>query len=161
HERLWVAITSVIDYKGYNTDNAGQAALLEFDLDTGKLAHRYPVPGYSVFMSSVALGPDGPVYHADGGNCVQYTPNDGTLQVVARNPRLTAITALAVSSDGRNLYLADSLRGVIGLDLDSGEPFALGYNPATLVLPGIADMHIYRDTLVVTQPGMQPQRVMR
>ncbi len=160
-ERLWVATTSAVDFRGYNTDNAGKAALVEFNLKNGKLLHRYPLDGYEVYLTTIAVGPDGTVYAADGINRVIYTVADGKLKEMTRNERLNDISALAVSPDGKRLYIADTVLGIIGLDLDSGEAFALAYNPATLLLPGIVDMHIYKDALVVIQPGMQPQRVMR
>lgn len=159
--RLWVATTSVFFFKGYDTNNAGQAALAEFDLKTGKLLHRYPLKGSGVFLSTLALAPDGKVYAADGVNKKLYTVEKGKLKEFAHNPRLNNIRALAVSGDGKRLYLADTILGVIGLDLESAKAFNLAYNPESLVLPGIVDMHSYKNTLVVIEPGMQPQRVMR
>ncbi len=161
HKRLWVATTSVVYFKGYDTGNAGQAALVEFDLASGKMLHRYPLKGSDVFLSSLALTPDGEVFAADGVHKVLYTLAKGELKQFASNPRLNDIRALAVSSDGKRLYMADTLRGVMGMDLDTGKAFALGYNPEQLVLPGIVDMHSYKNTLVLIEAGMQPQRVMR
>lgn len=160
-KRLWVATTSVVYFKGYDTDNAGQAALVEFDLDSGKMLHRYQLEGHGVFLSTLALAPDGNVYAADGVNKVVYTVKQGKLEQFASNPQLNDIRALAVSTDGKSLYLADTLRGVIGIDIKSGKAFVLEYNPEALVLPGIVDMHSYKNTLVLIEPGMQPQRVMR
>ena len=160
-KRLWVATTSVVYFKGYDTDNANQAALVEFDLSSGKLLHRYPLKGSGVYMSSVAVAPDGTVYAADGVNRILYTVSKGKLVEYASNPHLTEIGALAVGSDGKNLYLADTQRGVFGFNLESKEAFGLAFNPEHLVLPGIVDMHSYKGTLVVIEPGMQPERVMR
>ncbi len=161
HKRLWVATTSVVYFKGYDTSNANQAALAEFDLKSGKLLHRYPLKGSGMYMSSVAVAPDGTVYAADGVNKALYTVSKGKLTQFADNPRLSEIGAIAASSDGKNLYLADTQRGIIGFDLKSKKAFALQFNPESLVLPGIVDMHSYKNTLVVIEPGMQPQRVMR
>lgn len=161
HDRLWVASTSLVYFKGYDTDNAGHAALAEFDLRSGKLLHRYPLEGGNTFLSSLAVAPDGKVYAADGVNRVLYTLKGGSLKPFLRNPRLNDIRALAVSTDGKRLYMADTVLGIIGVELSDKKPFVLGYNPEHLVLPGIVDMHAYKNTLVITEPGMQPQRVMR
>lgn len=161
HKRLWVATTSVVYFKGYDTNNANQAALVEFDLASGKFLHRYPLAGSGVYLSSVAVAPDGTVYAADGVNKALYTVHQGKLEEIARNPLLSEIGALAISSDGSKLYLADTQKGVIGFDLKTKKAFGLAYNPDALVLPGIVDMHSYKNTLVVIEPGMQPRRVMR
>lgn len=160
-ENLWVATTSVTYFKGYDSDNAGKAALLEFDLDSGELLHRYVLDGRGKFLSSVFVAPDGQVYAADGVHSVVYALKDGKLETWLQNPRLNGIRTLTVSSDGNNLYLADPVLGIIGVELATGEPFVLRYNPETLVLPGIVDMHSYKNALVIIEPGMQPQRVMR
>ncbi|MDN5924831.1 MAG: hypothetical protein L0H70_07520 [Xanthomonadales bacterium] len=159
--RLWVATTSIQHFRGYSTDNAGKAALAEFNLKTGKLLHRYEMPGTEVFLSTLALAPNGDIFAADGVNRVIYTINKGKLTELVANKHLTAIRAMAVSEDGKILYLADPRAGIIGFELSTGKAFGLAYNPETLVLPGIVGMYTYDGTLVVIEPGMTPERVMR
>lgn len=159
--RLWVATTSIPHFRGYDTDNAGKAALAEFNLKTGKLEHRYELPGTEVFLSTLALAPNGAIYAADGVNRVIYTLKKGKLVELVANPQLTSISAMAVSEDGKILYLADPRIGVIGFELATQKAFALAYNPKTLVLPGIVGMYTFDGALVVIEPGMSPQRVMR
>lgn len=162
HKRLWVATTSVMHFKGFDADNAGKAALAEFDLASGKLLHRYPLerPG-NVFLSALALAPDGTVYAADGVHKVVYSVQQGKLVEVLANPKLNDIRAITVSGDGKTLYLADTLMGIFGYDLEDKSAFGLGYNPDGLVLPGIVGLYWYDGTLVLVEPGMQPARVMR
>jgi hypothetical protein len=161
--KLWVATTSVVYFRGYAADNAGKAALLEFDLASGKLRHRYPLEGHagSTFMSALALAPDGTVYAADGVNKAIYTVRGGKLAEVTANPHLNDIRAIAVGSDGKVLYLADTMYGIIGYDLGKKEAFGLKYNPDSLVLPGIVGLYWFDGTLAIVEPGMQPARVMR
>ncbi|HET6631330.1 MAG TPA: hypothetical protein VFG73_01310 [Rhodanobacteraceae bacterium] len=159
--RLWVATTSVPQFEGYSADNAGKAALDEFNLKTGKLLHRYELPGRKVFLSSLALAPNGDIYAADGVNRVIYTIEKGKLKELVGNRHLSSIRAMTVGPGGKVLYLADPQIGVLGFDLKTHKAFGLGYNPEALVLPGIVDMLAYDGTLVVVEPGMQPARVMR
>ncbi|HET8899082.1 MAG TPA: hypothetical protein VFN09_09960, partial [Rhodanobacteraceae bacterium] len=56
HNRLWVATTSVVYFQGFAPDNAGKAALVEFELSSGKLIKRYPLDVLgTAFLSSLAL----------------------------------------------------------------------------------------------------------
>lgn len=161
HNRLWVATTSVVHFKGYDEENAGKAALLGFDLASGKLEQKYVLDGRGKYLSTLALAPDGQVFAADGVHKVIYTVQDGKLAELTRNPRLSGISAMAVNGDGTVLYLADPDIGILGLELASAKPFGLRFNRASLVLPGITGMHWFDGTLVVVEPGMQPARVMR
>ena len=163
HKRLWVATTSVMHFKGYDADNAGKAALIEFDLTSGKLLHRYALEraGSNVFLSALALAPDGTAYAVDGVHKVVYTPREGKLEEVLANPNLNDIRAITVSGDGKMLYMVDTLLGIFGFDLEQKSAFGLGYNPDGLVLSGIVGLYWYDGTLVLVEPGMQPARVMR
>jgi hypothetical protein len=68
---------------------------------------------------------------------------------------------MAVSADGRKLYVADHGLGIFGVDLAAGKPFDLEFDPATVTLAGIDGVYWYEDTLVLIQSGMSPHRVMR
>lgn len=161
---LWVASTAVPHFKGYDPEkHLGRAGIFEFDLKSGKLRNRYLSPvvlGGSFFMSSITLGPKGEVYAADGVNNAVYTITDGALKRVFHAPGLTSIRGLAVSDDGKILYTADYQAGIIGFDLDKGQPVDLR-GPANLALGGLDGMVWWKGHLIVVQGGMSPRRVLR
>ncbi|MGH8041477.1 MAG: hypothetical protein ACREPN_05470 [Rudaea sp.] len=161
--KLYAATSSSAIYKGFNGDNAGKAGIFEFDLASGKFLRK------SVFsqddgahrLTSLVVAVDGKVYAADAARKQIFKLEDGTLRDILNNPKLNRFSALAISGDGRTLYLADYALGIYGFDLATGKAFEVGYDASRLVLGGIVGMHWYDGTLAIVEDGMVPKRVMR
>jgi hypothetical protein len=163
HGKLYVASSATAIYKGFNADNAGKAGVFEFDLASGKLLHKYtfsPRDG-AHRLTSIVAGKDGGVYAADGGSKQIFKVDGGALKQIVHNPKLTYISALALSADGHTLYMADFALGIFGYDLTKAQAFEPRHNQSSLVLGGIVGMYWYDGTLAVIQNGMVPKRVMR
>lgn len=163
HGKLYVTSSASAIYKGFNADNAGKAGIFEFDLASGKFLHKYTfAPGDGAHrLTSLVVSKDGLVYAADGALNQVFKIENGALREIVNNPKLTRISALALSGDGRTLYLADFALGIFGFDLAKGQAFELGHDPVHLVLGGIVGMYWYDGTLAVVEDGMVPKRVMR
>jgi hypothetical protein len=163
HGKLYVASTAAPQFKGFDKDNAGNSGVFEFDLVSGKLLHKYILPQSDGVhrLSSLAVGKDGAVYAADGARREIYKLDGNALKLLISNPRLDAITGLALSDDGKTLYVADFVMGIFGYDLTKSAAFELAYNPTKLVLGGINGLHWYDGNLVAIEGGMVPRRVMR
>ena len=163
HGKLYAASSATAIYKGFNADNAGKAGIFEFDLASGKFLHKYTfAPGDGAHrLTSIVASKDGQVYAADGARKQVFKIDNGALKEIVNNPKLTRISALALSGDGRTLYLADFALGVFGFDLAKGQAFEVAHDPARLVLGGIVAMYGYDGTLVVIENSMVPKRVMR
>lgn len=161
---LWVASTAVPHYRGYDAErHLGRAGVFKFDLATGRFLKKFLSPsiaGQSFFLSTLALGKDGEVYAADGVNNAVYQVRDDQFRRLFHAPVLGSIRGMAVSGDGKKLYLGDHERGIIGFELDSGKPFDVSV-PKTLALGGIDGMAWWQGHLIVVQNGMNPARVMR
>jgi hypothetical protein len=161
---LWVASTAVPHFKGYKAESdLGRAGVFKFDLKTGKFLKSYLSPaalGQSFFMSTLALGPDGTLYAADGVNNAVYVIRDDQLRRLFHNERLGGIRGMAVSGDGGVLYLADHERGLFGYELRTGKPFEVSV-PKSLALGGVEGLFWWKGHLLAVQNGMNPRRVMR
>jgi hypothetical protein len=162
HGKLYVATSASPKFAKFSEDNANQGALLEYDLASGKFLKKYSVsPDVPRTFSSLAVSSNGMVYAADVTHHVIYKIEGDTLKPVVQNAKLTGLSAITVSGDGRILYVADYALGIFGFDLAKGEAFEPKYNQNALVLGGIVGMHWYDGTLIIIEDGMVPKRVMR
>lgn len=163
HGKLFVASSASAIYKGFNGDNAGHAGVFEFDLASGKFLRKavFSADDGAHRLTAIVAGKDGQVYAADSARKQVFKLEDGRLREILSNERLSGITGLALSGDGRILYLSDFVQGIFGFDLTKGHAFELAFDPSRLVLGGIVDMAWYDGTLAVVEDGMVPKRVMR
>ena len=161
---LWVASTAMPHFKGYNAEtDLGRAGVFKFDLKTGKFLKKFLSPtivGQSYILSAIALGKDGEVYAADGINNAVYQVRDDQFRRLFHAPMLSSIRGLAVSGDGKSLYLGDHELGLIGYDLGTGKPFDVRV-PKNLTLGLIEGIAWSNGNLIVVQNGLPPSRVMR
>jgi hypothetical protein len=163
HDALWVLSNGLAVFKGYDAGMVGKAYLMHYQLSTGKFVAKYAAPeevGGHV-LTAIALGKGGRVYVADGLRREIFKLDGDALKLLTGNPKLSSIKALTVSGDGNTLYFADQTLGLFGIDLTTSKPFALAHNPERLAVGGIESMFWYDGTLVIVQPQMVPQRVMR
>lgn len=162
-DALYVASTASVYFKGFATADYGKAGVFKFSLSSGKLLAKYLLApdGQPRTLSSIAVGPGGQVFAADGLRNIIYRVDGDALKMLVENPHLTSLRGMAVSGDGKTLYFADYAMGVFGVDLVAGKGFDFNYDPAKLVLGGIDGVYWYDNTLVVIENGMSPHRVMR
>ena len=163
HGKLYATSSASPLFNGFNADNAGKAGVFEFELATGKFLKKYILPSNegAHILSRIAVGADGNVYAADGVRREVFKIEGGALKPLFGNPRLTGITGLALSGDGKTLYLSDYALGLFGYDLTKSSAFEVKYDPATLVLGGIDSLYWYEGNLIVVEGGMVPKRVLR
>jgi hypothetical protein len=142
----------------------GEAALYRFELATGKLlgAYRTGSRERPVCFNDLALTPEGEVYLSAGGDGVfRVARAAGRLERFVETPGLL-VNGIAASADGRRLYLADHLRGVLLLDPVTRTLRPLAVPPA-VSLGGIDGLYVHRQSLVGIQNGFAagPERVVQ
>jgi DNA-binding beta-propeller fold protein YncE len=67
---------------------------------------------------------------------------------------------LCLSSDQKTLFVADYSRGVFAIDVESKAVHKL-QSPATAVISGIDGLYAYQNSLIATQNGVTPNRVLQ
>jgi sugar lactone lactonase YvrE len=159
---LWVTTEASRLMTGFREEDEGPSLLLELDLDDASLRRRFgpPVPGGRV--SDLALAPDGTIYVADpaGGRVYRLTPGAERLEVLVDEGTLASPQGLAVTGDGRLLFVADYVQGVARVDLASAAVRFLE-TPEDLLVSGIDGLVLAGDSLVGIQNGIRPNRVLR
>lgn len=162
--RLFVSTSSNPQFRGAKKTDQGRAALVEFQLDTMEILHRYPVPadGRPHILGKVVVAPDGRIFATDALLPMVYVlePGEPALKPFFNQPYFVSLRGMDLSEDGRLMYLADHEMGVTVIELASARSTRLK-TPETLNLGGIEGLNVWGNALVVVQSGISPQRVMR
>ncbi len=163
-KRLWVSTTAAPAFDKLVKSELGKTALLEFDLDSLALLNRFepPADNYPHFLGSLEVTPQGDVFVLDRALPMVFVKPDAgnSLSVFMGNDQLTGLRDLALSEDGKMLYLADAALGVLVVNLDKNAATMLA-GPETLNLGGISGIDYARGSLYLLQNGIAPQRLLR
>ena len=161
---LWVASSATPAFANYATADAHRSALFRFNLETLELLERYNlgVDGLPHRLGSIAATSDGTVYVLDRAlPFIFRKAGDGDrLEPFVAIPKLVALTDLAVTPDNSRLFVADAVMGILLIDPVAGHS-AMLQGPDNLNLFGIYGIEYTDGSLVVTQSGIRPQRIMR
>ena len=136
------------------------STLFRFDLATGKTLRKIPSPpGGTHLFNDIALEKDGGLFLTDSEEGAVYRLRAGreTLEVFQAPGRLFYPNGIALSDDGRYLYVAHVL-GVAAWELGNGRSFDLP-TPEDVTIVGIDGLSFHRGGLVAIQNGMEPNRV--
>jgi SMP-30/Gluconolactonase/LRE-like region len=103
---LW-AVTGLGEYDEPLNGPPRKNELVRYDLETGRLENRYEAPDDELrLLNDVVVGPDGTAWATETlrGELFRVLP-DGELEVFRRYPELFYLNGIAISDDGRSLYL--------------------------------------------------------
>jgi len=161
--RLWVSSTASPAFGKLAEGELGKTALLEFDLDSLELLNRFEPPADQVphFFGSVGITPEGDVFVLDRLVPMVFIKPAAanTMSLFLTNYQLTGLRDLAVTDDGKLLYLADANLGIMVVNLDNNSASMLA-GPESLNLGGISGIDLARGRLYLLQNGITPQRLM-
>jgi hypothetical protein len=160
---LW-ATTGVLPMAArYSTADSGRSALLEYDLRTGALRHRFVAPDTGAHvLGDMVLGSSGAVYVSDGlgGGVYALAPNRDSLRVLVPQGMLRSPQTPALSRDGATLFVPDYSIGIAAVDVASGRLAWITHSDS-LALTGIDGLYRMGRDLIVVQNGLEPNRIMR
>ncbi len=155
---LWAA-SMVLPEAGIplsDTTFTAHGLLFHYDVDTGRLRHRYvlrPMAGRRHGFNDVTLLPDGTVYLTDSQAGAVYTvaAASGDVTEVLAPGTYTFPNGITRSDDGRRLFVAHGA-GIDRIEVGSGRRVPLGA-PDSLNLGGIDGLAFHRNSLIAHQPG--------
>ena len=156
---LWATTSAVAQTEEFRPEDKGKAALLKIDLDSGRILETLPAPddGAAHHFGDVAVAPDGEVFVSNGAAVIFRVAGDALEPFVRGSfPSMQGI------APGRNvLYVADYARGILVVDRRTRDVHALRVPPNASVL-GIDGLYLVDDsTLIGTQNGTNPNRIVR
>ncbi len=160
---LWATSTAEETMLGATAQDAGGTALFAFDLDTGALKHRYlPPPGTEATFDDLALGNDGEVFVSDSATGAIYVVLRDAQQLAVLIPpgQLGSPQGMALSADGKRLYVSDYGRGIFAIELQAGVAIRLR-TPSNPTLLGFDGLQRSGACLIAVQNGVAPSKVMR
>ena len=161
---LWAGTAALPEMKNYTAADQGRAALVEFDLTSGRILRSFAVPrdGHNHVLGDLALSPDGGVFVPDSlAPLIWHLAPDGTaLEKWLESDDFISLQGVSLTDDGKTLVVSDYANGLWRNDC-AGRSKTLLTAPAHTTLFGIDGIYAISGGLVAIQNGITPQRIIR
>jgi hypothetical protein len=162
---LWVTAAAMPNFEAAPKADWGRSALLEVEMTSGKLRHRYDLPddGTPHVIGDAALSPNGDLIISDGLGGAIYRFHNGTFARIDNGEFISPQTP-AISADGA-IIIPDYVRGLARLAPDSSKPITWIANSSNALI-GIDGLYFAPDssreepTLYAIQNGISPHRIL-
>jgi tetratricopeptide (TPR) repeat protein len=161
---LWATTTAFPQMINYKKEEDGRAAVIKFDLRTGRLIKRYPVSNNRGphALGDLVIKSNGDVFATDSLTPAVYVIRAAKdeLELFLEHDGFVSPQGLTFSDDERHLFMADYSTGLF--DIDPMTKKVSHLSPlAGATLLGIDGLYFYRGSLIGVQNGVTPQRVVR
>jgi hypothetical protein len=157
---LWATEVALKGFASIPKADWGTSAILLYNLDSGKLLHRVAAPPKAI-LGDMTLTRDGDALLSDNDQGAIYRVDRKTFNIVCVNAGdFISPQTPAMSPDGRRVFVPDYVRGIGILDLQSRHVSWLA-SAGVHALAGIDGLYLYGTTLLATQNGTSPERVIR
>ena len=156
--RLWIAEVGLNGFLSIPKEKWKNSVLLVYDIDSGRLVHRIPGPTNATLGDMVlTLKGDALVSDNDGG--IYLVHGDTWRTERLDSGEFISPQTAAISADGHIAYIPDYLRGIAILDLRTKS--VTWIDSGGHALNGIDGLYLSGRTLLATQNGSSPERVVR
>jgi hypothetical protein len=161
---LWVASSAFPQMTNFKKEEEGSAGVFKYDLNTGRLIKKYVLPNASAqhAFGDLTLNSRGQVFVTDSMTPAIYLirPQKDELELFLENANFASPQGLAFSDDENHLFMADYARGIFDIEVKTKQVVRLA-PPANATLHGIDGLYFYKGTLIGTQNGVNPNRIIR
>ncbi len=159
---LWVCSSPMQEMENY--DSSARSAVFQFELNSGKLLHRYQsaLNSKSGIYGDLIISSKGNVLISDSQNNDITTINPKTNQIEPyySSPEFWNIQGMTFSSDEKFLFIADYVKGIFRLDVKTKKLIEIS-TQADVSLSGIDGIYFYNNSLIAIQNGVMPLRSVR
>jgi sugar lactone lactonase YvrE len=159
---LWASSSAVPEMRGFTAADKGRGFLAAYDLATRKLRRTYALPadGRAHVLGDFILAADGAIFVTDSAAPViwRLASAGDHLEKWLERADFKSLQGLALTADGRSLYVADYSRGLWRIDVATRAAVLLPA-PAGTALRGLDGIYTAPGGLVAVQNGINPQRV--
>jgi hypothetical protein len=159
---LWASSAGVKYMTGFLKEDEGRSFVFEYDLSSGRLRRRLGLPAGAGGgqLSDLTVAPKGDLYVSDpeSGRVYRMAAGEKELRVLVPPGALGSPQGLALSGDGRWLFVADYTQGIARVDPRSGAVSLLDV-PEDAALTGIDGLIEVDGGLVGIQNGVRPHRL--
>jgi len=160
HHVLWATEVALEGYDLAPKEHWGKSAILIYDLKTHKLLHRIAGPAKSA-LGDMTLTADGDAIVSDGDGGGVYRVNCKTLTIERLDAgEFISPQTPAMSTQGNSVFTPDYVRGIGILDLGTRHVAWIPMR-GTYALSGIDGLYLDGHTLIATQNGTSPERVIQ
>ena len=159
-DRVWATEVALDGFSIALKSDWGRSAVLCFDLQTGALRNRIEAPLHAA-LGDMALTDEGDPIVSDGDRGGVYSVEAGRLVLINGSDFISPQTPALIP--GRDLVMVpDYARGIGILDLKSGLVQWVNQSGGTKVaLNGVDGLYYVDGTIILTQNGTSPERVVR
>jgi len=162
---LWITTAAMPNFEAAPKADWGRSALLEVEIASGKLRHRYDLTddGNPHVPGDAALAPNGDLVISDGLGGAIYRFHNGTFTRIDNGEFISPQTP-AISGKGE-IIVPDYIRGLARLAPDSQKPVTWLANPSAALI-GIDGLYFApggpreEPTLYAIQNGISPHRIL-
>jgi len=159
HHTLWATAVALHGFKSVPKGSWGASLVLLYDLDSGKLLRRVPGPAGTT-LGDMTLTPDGDAIVADNEGGL-YRVNRKTLRFERLDSgEFISPQTPAMCPDQRCVFVPDYVRGIAIFDFETRQVSWL-QSDGLHALSGIDGLYLHGRTLIATQNGTTPERVVR
>jgi hypothetical protein len=157
---LWATEVALDGFATAAKTDWGRSAILQYDLRSGKLLHRIEGPPKAA-LGDMALATNGDPIVSDGehGGVYRVSRNSQSVARIDAGDFVSPQTP-AVLADGKHILVPDYVRGIGVLDLNTKQVVWLPTD-GKHALSGIDGLYALGNTLLATQNGTSPERVVR
>ena len=157
---LWATEVALDGFTAVAKTDWGRSAVLQYELGSGKLLRRIAGPPKAA-LGDMTLATNGDPIVSDGehGGVYRVSGDSGTLVRIDAGDFVSPQTAAALA-DGTHLLVPDYVRGIGLLDLDTKQVVWIPMD-GKHALSGIDGLYALGNTLIATQNGTSPERVVR